>query len=397
MPLRSVSLSLAWLIVIAAPSRVWAQQPGLVAPVDEQKFSIVVIPDAQKYADMDTDLQYEQRWSDQTAWVRWVQDNRAAFNIAFVSVVGDIVQNFGQYSQEWSVARNAMNQLHENGHPHDPPITASGYSVAIGNHDYDHKLWTGNHPQNGTVTNIVYGTSNWRAQFGLQYYANHGYAWWGGSDQGFVYGSPIHGAPGPWTGEGLNRYQIISGGGYQFLHLGLELGIPDYAIAWAEQVLAQHPGMPTIVSTHALINGLGNFLDVYQMWREDVGNSGQEVWDKFLKRHPQIFMAFCGHNGIARNRTLQNDAGSDVHILLTDYVSKKLPGETGNGVGWLRIYTFDPVTETIRGQTFSPVLNEFASNSGSGPVETYPAAGTGDALNGNLSDFTISFDWDTRF
>lgn len=359
-----------------------------------KEFTLAVIPDPQHYADKVLDFQYQDRWPLQ---IHWIKASRERLNIVFVSVVGDIVQNFGQFPQEWNIARNSINVLHEGGDPHAPTITPFGYSISIGNHDYDVKQWSGYHPTTQAVTNIVHGTSFWQQRFGASAYENHGFAWWGGSDAGFVYGQPILGQNGPWTGEGLNRYQRFEGGGRTFLHLSLELGVPDYAIAWADQVIASNPGHPIIVSTHALINSGGAFLDVYGMWREDVGNSGQQVWDKFLKRHPRIFMVLCGHSGVQRNVTLLNDAGKEVFVFLTDYAIKHLPGEESNGAGWLRYYTFDPVQQSIRGRTYSPVLAEYATNAGGTPAYAYPPAASGDPRNGNWSDFTIVFDWDERF
>jgi hypothetical protein len=369
-------------------------RPQAGPPGENSPFTIAVVPDPQKYADSDTNFAYQQRWHAQTEWIR---SNQATNNIVFVSVLGDVVQNFAQSGQEWLIARGAVSRLHLNGDPNASSITPWGYSIAIGNHDYDSKQWTGYHPQTGVITNIVLGSSKWRQNYGLQFYADKGYDWFGGSDHGFVYDQPIHGQPGPWVGTGLNRFQYFHGGGREFLHVALELGAPDYAIAWADQIITEHPGTPTVISTHALIDGAGQFLDVYGMWRQDVGNSGQQIWDKLLKRRSEIFLVLCGHAGEQRNVTLPNDFGDDVYIMLTDYVTRKLSGESINGVGWLRLLTLDPVSGTLRARTYSPILDEYAGNFGGSPTSAYPPAAVGDAFNGTLSDFELPLDWRVRF
>ncbi len=66
-------------------------------------FTVVVLPDTQKYAE-----QQLQPFVDQT---QWIADHAASENIAFVSHVGDVVENGALYESEWLFADSAMDIL----------------------------------------------------------------------------------------------------------------------------------------------------------------------------------------------------------------------------------------------------------------------------------------------
>ena len=56
------------------------------------------------------------------------------------------------------------------------------------------------------------------------------------------------------SANGLNTYQFFEGGGVRFLIFHMESDIPDAAMSWAESIMAQHQGVPTIVSTHIYLD-----------------------------------------------------------------------------------------------------------------------------------------------
>ena len=82
----------------------------------------------------------------------------------------------------------------------------------------------------------------------------------------------------------LNSYQWFSGGGSRFLIFHLEADIPDEAIAWVEGVLERHPGTPAIVSTHIYMSDETKSRSQEEYYRKDVGNSGEAVWNKLIRK-----------------------------------------------------------------------------------------------------------------
>ncbi|HET6430520.1 MAG TPA: metallophosphoesterase [Phycisphaerae bacterium] len=390
-----------WYIrLLLAAGLVWAWGATPARAADGDPFSIVVVPDPQGYADHGIFNAFPNRFNDH---IQWIADNRDALNIAFVTSMGDTVQNFNAANtDEWNKALAAMNRLHAGNNPALIP-----YSVCIGNHDFDQKQWLGT--PLGIDANICVGASRWLSTFGPGRY--QGESWFVGSDAGFVYQNPRWGAQ---TGVGLNSYQMFQGGGRTFLHLNLELGAPDAALAWAETVMAAHPGTPTIVSTHGFVGGDGTKLDIDRMWRRYLdrtytagGNTGQEIWDKFISQHREVFLVLSGHTGLDYSGVEKNVFGDDVYIQMVCYTAKRLATDGDgssayrNGAGWLRVLGFDPATESIHVRSYSTVLNEWAGNEGGDPAYTWLTDCYDDAGNlvkaEHLADFTIEFDWDERF
>src|SRR3546814_16981128 len=75
-----------------------------------------------------------------------------------------------------------------------------------------------------------------------------------GSDSDFFKGKPWY--VGAFNG-GADSAQIFEAGGYRFLHIGLEMAPEDDVIAWAEGLLRQYPGLPTIIPIPDHLNVAG--------------------------------------------------------------------------------------------------------------------------------------------
>src|SRR5688572_2557303 len=151
---------------------------------DPASFTVLMMPDTQFYSQSYPHI-YD-------AQVDWVVANRQNHNIAFLTHVGDVVQN-GSQAIEWQRADAAMDQLDG----------VMPYSVAIGNHDY-------------APTDTRSGSANFVQYFGSARYA--GRSWYGGS-----------------SADRLNHYQIFTAGPWQFLHITVEWEARDRALAWAQR------------------------------------------------------------------------------------------------------------------------------------------------------------------
>ena len=141
-------------------------------------WTVVALPDTQKYAEDEALISYAQAQTD------WIAANRDAANIAFVTHEGDLVEN-GAVFAEWERIDTVMSTL-------DGVVP---YSTLLGNHDY---------AVQGDRSSSI---ENYRDFFGASRY--QGYSWFGGA------------AP-----EDRGYYQRFSAGGYDFLHLALEWGCP---------------------------------------------------------------------------------------------------------------------------------------------------------------------------
>jgi hypothetical protein len=275
---------------------------GTTSVLAADPFMIVALPDSQYYnapANGGTPASF-------SAQTQWIADHRLSSNIAFVTHLGDIVDNAG-ISSQWTNAVAAMNIL-------QPPGGTSviPYGLSPGNHD------------------MLDGGLNFLANFGPSHFSAD--TWYGGS-------SPSH----------LSSFQTFSAGGYNFLHISLEVNASAMtsptALAWAQDVIQSHPGLPTIVSVHS-------YLD--QTTR---GDNGDSLWNNFIHSTPQIFMVLNGHFGGTNQQISINDVGGNVIEMLSNYQYF-----ANGGNGFFRELIFDPDDGLIRIRTYSPVLDQYMTD-----------------------------------
>lgn len=271
-------------------------------------FTIVALPDTQNYSD--TSLVPAQQ-------TQWIVDNIATRNIAFVTHLGDVV-NDGSQTARWINISSAMALL-------DPYVP---YGVVQGNHDPDP-------PSPGSCPCSIF----------LNYFGDSryvGFDWYGGQM------SPA---------DRPTFYQFFEADGIRFLHLGLELRYMSMGVvSWAQGIIAANPGIPVIVSTHA-------YLDVggYEYL-------GATLWTDFIQNEPQIFMVLNGHfleptspAGDAEFSQISvNTAGLPVIEMLANYQQRPNGGD-----GWLRIIEVDRTTSEVRFSTYSPSLDTFETDADS--------------------------------
>ena len=297
-----------WLISVGA---LILAVPGLIAgePSSQGTFTIAMLPDTQHYS---------RRYHDQfTAQTEWIKANRDRENLVFVTHVGDVVNDRKKDMNQWQVAQQAMSVL-------DGVVP---WGVAIGNHDYDS---TACRPEQASAFLEYFGPQRFQR-----------YPWFGGA---FT--------------NGLDSCQLFSAGGLDFICFHLELDVPDYAIAWVEGMLKAHPRRAAILTTHSYLNGVSG-TNGYNDAVSKHGNSGMEVWNKLVRRQPQVFLVLCGHHQrtVAYHQVSTNAAGGRVVEMLADYQK----GHNG-GDAWLRLLRFDPAQRVIRVQTYSPSLKAFKTD-----------------------------------
>ena len=274
---------------------------------DGSKFSIIVLPDTQKYS-KDFPLVF-------SAQTQWIADNADGLNIVFVSQEGDIVDNWDS-TEQWENADAAMRLL-------DGKVP---YAVLPGNHDFSKQG----------------DSSNYNKYFPVSRFDS--FAWYGGSHP---------------PGENDNSFQLFSASGIDFIALHLKYCPSADTIEWANNVLRTHSERRAIIVTHAYL-GLDAEREVHSYNESNCGtgsNNTQYIWDELVYPNENVFLFLCGHVHGETRRVDKNAAGKPVYQLLADYQS----GENG-GNGWLRILEFSPAQNKIFVKTFSPYLNEFETD-----------------------------------
>ena len=272
-------------------------------------FTVVALPDTQVYAKLDPDLYLSQ--------TQWIVDNREKHNIVCVLHEGDVTNE--NWKEQWDNADRAMSLLDG----------AVPYLIAIGNHDMGP---SGNTiGRDSTLFNSTFPVSRFQDQ-----------PWYGGH----------------FGDNNDNSYGLFDVSGMKLLVLALEFGPRDEVVEWANRIVEQHSDRQTIVVTHAYLTADNKLLagaapgcpHTYPCG----GNDGQELWDKLVSKHPNIFLVLSGHmQGVAGRLTSTGEHGNTVHQMMANYQF----GPNG-GDGWLRVLTFVPEEDTIRVSTYSTSRKE---------------------------------------
>lgn len=267
---------------------------------DADSFSIILLPDTQNYSE-----KYPDTYIAQALWIR---KQAKQDNIKFAIHLGDIVQTSTK-QPEWENADRAMRLL-------DGVVP---YSMAPGNHDMVIKN------RDSSLYNKYYSPARFAGQ-----------DWYGGH-----------------MGENNdNNYCFFEASGMKFLILNLEFAPRDQTLEWAASISQKYSDHRVIVATHCYMRP--NARDTGCATSYNIaGNSGEQIWQKFIRKQPNIFLVVSGHVLGVGLQTSINDAGGKVLEMLTDY-----QGLPNGGDGWLRSLKFVPRENKIHVRTYSPLLDK---------------------------------------
>lgn len=220
----------------------------------------------------------------------WILENQESKKIGHVFGLGDITEDWNtpNKEQEWIRAYEYISKL-------DGKLS---YSLVRGNHD--------------------------ESKYFLKYFANEDYM---SQFDGFMV-----------EGDIRCSYMLRTFGKTDYLFLTLDFGVSDEMIEWANEVVLAHPNHKVIVTTHGYqafnedpidydnvtsSGGMGAANDV----DTNVGdngyrsyNNGQQVWDKFLSKHPNIVLIMSGHTPFEDVVLLQTEGnhGNVVNQMVID-------------------------------------------------------------------------------
>ncbi|MEZ6046393.1 MAG: metallophosphoesterase [Planctomycetaceae bacterium] len=295
----------------------------------EGSFSIVVIPDTQRYlgGEVSKDTGKVEPITNPTfeAWTDWIVANQEKQNIVFVSHVGDIVDE--NIDEQWTVAQQCMNKLHGK----------IPYGISVGNHDLVGK--TGD----STLFQKYFPQSRFTE-----------FDWYGGCFAGSLGNVAI-------SGNNANSYQLFEASGMKFIALHLECNAPDDVLAWANEILEKHADRRALITTHMDLGPAEkpqsgkDYFDAPKgkmKWTKvhgKRGNTAKQMWKKSFKKHPNLFLICCGDQSRSQAMRLesQGENGNTVHELLSDY-----------GVNGLRLMRFHPAQNEIEVITWDPLKGE---------------------------------------
>ncbi|AIY01826.1 hypothetical protein ART_2227 [Arthrobacter sp. PAMC 25486] len=297
--------------------------------------TIAILPDTQfysRYATEDEGRQYQMRFGNTPfeSQTNWIVENQDKYGIAFTEHLGDIVDQADK-PQQWQVASDAMEIMEDGG---------ANYQVVAGNHDV--------HASNPFLTWFPESRDAQQKSFG------------GRSPSGF------------------GSFHRVIMNGEEFLSLGLSWDASDADIDWAQQVLDANPAVPTIFTSHQLI-------DINTDTSEAVETDfGTKLWDRLISTNRQIFLTYNGHHHGATEQVKMNNFGEPVIQQLLDY---QMAYQGGNG--YMGLVEFNFTNNVLTQTSFSPWVLEK-------PADTLTDMDTA-FLYGAGDSYSMEFDFAKRF
>ncbi|WP_309112714.1 metallophosphoesterase [Saccharothrix sp.] len=225
----------AGLVSVPALAEPRVERGGRPDP-DLGRFTIAVIPDTQYLFDRDRGDS-----APLDASLRYLLDHAASDNIVFISHLGDLTEN-GLKSEIEDIGRS-FRVLDRR---------RVGYSVLAGNHDLDPR------------TDDQRGRTPYLDEFG---------------PHRFRQSPTFRGA----SADGYNSFHVFKAAGREWLVLALDWRMSAKGFDWARDVLAKHPTLPVVLTTHELVHA------------DDAGQAafsgyGRRLWDELIKDNDQVFL-----------------------------------------------------------------------------------------------------------
>jgi calcineurin-like phosphoesterase family protein len=272
----------------------------------------------------------------------WVRDNKTSKNIKALLTVGDLTD--ANTIPEWVRVDSMFKKIDSIDIP---------YIAVVGNHDY----MGGGYGIAGARSVLNFDT-----YFGVSRYASKTWK-----------GNAFH--------DSADNYYIkFDVGREKYLVLGLEFIPTDSALDWGARVVDSFPDRKVIICTHAYITTFGERStdsSVYSGVSYNLisDNSGQEMWEKFVRKHKNILMVLNGHfidvahqnQGYSKRISNVGDSGNIVHQIFVNYqrdgnATYINPTGSGNaGMGYFMRLRFSPSKSKVYVAYYSSFLNQFDS------------------------------------
>ncbi|MCB9663774.1 MAG: hypothetical protein H6732_06660 [Alphaproteobacteria bacterium] len=325
-----------------------APEDGAGEPDDDGRFSVVVIPDTQVYAQHHPEVFARH--------LQWIVDHAEEHRIVFVSHVGDVVEHANN-ADHWQAAVQAFAPLRAADLPH---------GISVGAHDF-----AGAGPFDREVDSSCSpfddgdGWPNVDCAFGefLQHFGPATYAdrpWYRGA-------SP----------SGHSSYQVVEAGGMELLFLHLPQDPPEAEVVWGNEVLDAHPHTLAHLTTHRylfdyrLTEALPPPLDLFVAGRFNAATyaiGGQvpmfhdsveadDLFTRLVAPHPNVWSVHCGHVDAEFRQEAVNERGLPVQEILVDFQDM-----ADGGGGFLRLLTYLPEEDRVEVYTVSTETGELREN-----------------------------------
>lgn len=315
------------------------------------EYSIIFLPDTQ------TSVRHTSHTMDKM--FDWIVANQGNMNLKFVLGLGDIQDGVPSVSTEPTGDGDTILNTTEQWiqmQKNYKKLSDAGilWSAIMGNHDYDSNSPTAANGRKANLYNTYFGydtlSANHKTKIVSQYAKN----------------------------EIQNVIYTFEGGGVNYLVVSFEFGPSDSMLEWASSVISQkqYANHRVIVTTHSLVFSNGEFNNGRTIHNpENYGfgstpginiNNGSQMWDEFLSKHDNIFMAASGHI-IHDNVMKRYDVGEFGNTVLSMLIdgqgvnSYNLPTYGSLGDSLLMVAKINESNKTVTFNYYNPVNNSLFS------------------------------------
>lgn len=274
---------------------------------EKSLFTIVVIPDSQKYSEHEHMIKFFDMQID------WIIRNKKRLNIKFVTHVGDMVQN-DTIEEEFIRAYKSISKL-------DGIVP---YGISAGNHDMHiggkatfFKKYYNIHKQKNLIS--CFNNSK-NSAFTFSYYDDE----------------------------------------YMIMHI--EFAPTDEVLDWANDIIKNHPRHRVILTNHGFLTpeedkGITTRYSRLSTCDNSLhfegDNAGIDIYNKLILPYDNIFIVLSGH--YYSQRTMKIIANRTIYAIQSDYNLEKPYG----GNAWMRVMQFVKTDSTINIHTYSPFFDKF--------------------------------------
>jgi hypothetical protein len=302
---------------------------------DDRPFTIVLLPDTQKYKDY-SGVSRSHIFDSQT---KWIANHLIDENIVLTLHVGDIVDISVDFL--WDDILRSFRHLDDL-----VPLI-----LAAGNHDI--------------LELVVAESSTYEESYKLfnKYFPEdhfNKFSWFGGVFE---------------KGKIENAYYFFNFAGVEYIILVLEYGPRDKVLDWANKVVEEFSTKKAIIVTHAymakgpkrLKAGVKSSPKMKEVPYDskDYGysmeggwaNGGDVIWERLAKKHKNIAFVFSGHSKGPGKLISKGDHGNPVFQVGANY-----QWEENGGNGYLRLMKFYPNEKKVTVKTYSPLLDRFRTD-----------------------------------
>ena len=271
-----------------------------------QKFTLPVFPDTQSEVGGRPEMFYSR--------MNWVVSQKDSLNIPMVLHVGDLV-NFDNYDH-WEIASKGYHSLDA----HHVP-----YAIAVGNHDTEAVGFYSGSAAPGNVNQNLRKTHKFNSYFPVSRFTNQ------------------RGRYEPDKSD--NAYYTFKVADTNWLVLTLEFCPRMGPINWAGDIIREFFNYNVIIVTHYHLTPRGEVASSNAGYGDF---SPQTVYDRLVKRHPNIRFVLSGHVMSSAMKVDTGAAGNKVYQILQNYQNEDLGG------GYIRLLTFDLDKGTLAASMYSP-------------------------------------------